>query len=137
MINKLINAFGKVFLTIQADNENGWLHTSWHGYLSEANIKEGAIAISDAISETGFNSTLNDMRLVLGPIRSSEWATNEWSPEVAKKGLKFMALVNAPDGMSAPDVVNFHNTQTYFETNIFTSITEAQKWLQQCRSEVV
>ncbi|WP_299700220.1 STAS/SEC14 domain-containing protein [uncultured Pontibacter sp.] len=133
MNTKLTNAFGKVYLTIKVDTANSWIHVIWEGYLSENNIKTGGQAILETIEASGFTCVLNDMLLVLGPIRTTDWATDVWAPAVAKAGLKHMALVNAPDAIASTDVSNFHNEQTHFQTDVFGNLMDAGDWLrQQC-----
>ncbi|MFD2245034.1 STAS/SEC14 domain-containing protein [Pontibacter ruber] len=137
MNQKLTNAFGKVYLTIEIDKDNQWVHVIWEGYLTEANVKAGALALTDAVVASGLNCVLNDMQLVFGPIRSTEWAATEWAPVVAKAGLKYMAIVNAPDAIAATDVDNFHNRQTYFDSAVFTHMGEGKKWLKQhCQKSI-
>jgi hypothetical protein len=138
MHTKLTNAFGKVYLTIKADAANNWVHVIWEGYLSENNVRTGGQAVLETIKATGSSCVLNDMLLVLGPIRNTEWASNVWAPEVAKAGLKHMALVNAPDAIASTDVSEFHNEQTHFVTEVFGNVVDAAGWLkQQCQKNRV
>lgn len=133
MNTKLTNAFGKVYLTIKVDAANHWVHVIWEGYLSESNVKTGGQAVLETVKASGFTCVFNDMLQVLGPIRTSDWATNVWAPEIAKAGLKHMALVNAPDAIASTDVSNFHNDQDYFHTEVFGNLADADEWLKiQC-----
>jgi hypothetical protein len=138
MTTKLTNAFGKVYLTIKADTFNKWVQVSWEGYVNENNIKTGGQAILETIKETGFTCVLIDMLQVLGPIRTSGWTVDVWTPAMAKAGVKHMALVNSPDAISATDVSDFHNQQKYFQTEVFTNKADAAEWLrQQCQKNRV
>lgn len=135
MTTKLTNAFGKVYLTIKADAANKWVHVIWEGYLSENTIKTGGQAILDTIKVTGYNCVLTDMLLVLGPIRTTGWTEDVWTPAMAKAGLEHMALVNAPGAIAATDIFNYHNQQKHFHTEIFSKTADAGQWLrQQCRN---
>lgn len=131
MTRKLANAFGKVFQTIELDTENKWVQIVSEGYLSAADIKAGALALTETIKESGFSCVLNDMRLVVGPISASEWAAAVWAPEVAKAGLRYMALLNTADAIAATGVLQFHTSQTYFKTEVFDDVHVAKVWLQQ------
>lgn len=133
MNTKLTNAFGKVYLTIKVDAANKWVHVIWEGYLSENNIQTGGLAILETIKTSGYSCVLNDMLLVLGPIRNTQWASNVWAPEIAKAGLKHMALVNTPDAIASTDISDFHNEQSHLHTEIFGNLIDAGDWLkQQC-----
>lgn len=131
MKRKLTNAFGKVYLTLEVDNDNKLVHMTWEGYLSESNVKTGGTALIEVLKSCDFNCVLNNMLAVLGPISATEWAAKEWAPQVANAGLKYMALVNVPDAMATSDVSNFHEQQAHFHTEVFTKLDEAKAWLLQ------
>lgn len=134
MKRKLTNAFGKVFLTIEINTSLKQVHVTWEGYLSESNIKAGGLAIMDTLKEYGFSCVLNNMLAVLGPIRATEWAATEWAPAIAEAGLKYMALVNAPDAIAHADVSYFHQRQAHFKTEVFNDLHTASDWLHvQCQ----
>lgn len=131
MTRKLTNVFGKVFQTIELDTENKWVQIVSEGYLSDADVKAGALALTETMIETGFSCVLNDMRLVVGPISASEWAAVVWPPEVAKAGLRYMALLSTADAMAVTGISKFHIKQTYFLTEVFDDVHAAKVWLQQ------
>ncbi len=89
------------------------------------------MAVTQAVSTSELNCILNDMQLVLGPIRSSEWAAVEWAPQVAEAGLKYMALVNTPGAIAETDIATFHTRQEYFQTKVLTSLDAGKEWLRQ------
>ena len=130
MTRKLTNAFGKVFQTIELNTENKWIQIVSEGYLSDSDVKAGALALTETIKETGFDCVLNDMHLIVGPISASEWAAEVWAQEVAKSGLRYMALLNAPDTMAMAGVSQFHTKQTHLQTEVFDDAHEAKVWLQ-------
>ena len=54
MTQELRNSFGRVFLTIDVNDQKKWVHVNWMGYLTEDNIKTGAIAYTQALQEAGY-----------------------------------------------------------------------------------
>ena len=87
MKQELTNAFGNVYLTIEVDLLNHWVHTNWIGYLTEEITKAGTEAYTEAVKESGFNCVLNDSRQVLGRWEHSvEWALHEWVPQAVYAG---------------------------------------------------
>ena len=129
MENKLSNAFGRVYLTIRLDRINRWVRATWEGFLTEASVQSGAQALTEVVEASGFSCLLSDVRQVLGPIRSAEWAAQEWAFEAGKAGIRYMALVYDPDSMAVSDVSTFHCKQIHFCCEIFVSIEEGERWL--------
>lgn len=137
MINKLTNAFGKTYLTIKVEPMTNWIQIVWEGYLSEATVKTGSLAVLEALQASGYSCVLNDMRLVLGPISASEWAAIEWAPQAAKAGLKHMAMIISPDAIASASVSNFNDHQAHFLANMFDDIQDGKVWLQENCSKSV
>ncbi|ARS35775.1 hypothetical protein [Pontibacter actiniarum] len=132
MRQELKNIFGKVFITITVDNENRWVHTNWIGYLTQDNIKAGALAYTDAIKATGFSCVLNDTSEVLGSWdHSLEWVLNEWATKAAAAGIKHFALIISPDTFAGTSASNFHASNSAFEVRVFNNRTSAEPWLRQ------
>src|SRR5690349_16794073 len=78
---ELRNAFGNVYLTIEVDLLNHWVHTNWVGHLTEEITKAGTETYTKTVKDSGFNCVLNDSRQVVGRWEHSvEWALHEWVP---------------------------------------------------------
>lgn len=132
MRQELKNIFGKVFITINIDTENRWVHTNWVGYLTQDNIKAGALAYTTAVKENGFCCVLNDTTEVIGSWdHSLDWVVNEWAIQAAAAGIKHFALITSPESFAAASASNFRAHNKAFEVKVFDNSTNAKAWLQQ------
>ena len=132
MIQELKSSLGKVYLTIETDNENRWIFTDWQGYLTAENIKTGAKAYTDALAKSGFCCVLNDTSSVRGPWdHSMDWVINEWAPNAAKAGLQHFALISTPETLADGSAANFYAQLTAFEAHVFDNMADAKSWLRQ------
>lgn len=132
MRKQLTNAFGKVFITITADTENSWIHTNWNGYLTQENIRAGALAYTNAVKEHGFSCVLNDTSEVLGSWdHSLDWVLDEWSEQAAAAGIKHFALITTPESFAGTTASNFSSNNKAFEVRVFENKTTALAWLRQ------
>lgn len=132
IIQQLTNAFGKVFITIVADTENKWIHTNWIGYLTQENIRAGALAYTNAVKEYGYSCVLNDTSEVLGSWdHSLDWVVGEWSPQAAAAGVKHFALITTPDSFAGASASNFSSNNKAFEVRVFEDRAPAMAWLRQ------
>ncbi|WP_276496359.1 STAS/SEC14 domain-containing protein [Pontibacter litorisediminis] len=132
MIQELVNPFGRVYITIDTNSKNKWVHVKWMGYLTEENIKAGAAAYTKALADAGYNCVLNDTRLIIGSWdHSMNWVVNEWAPRAARAGLKHFAMITTPETFAGSSAANFYNSLKAFEAKVFDDISEAQAWLRQ------
>ncbi|ALJ01142.1 STAS/SEC14 domain-containing protein [Rufibacter tibetensis] len=132
MTQEYKNIFGKAFLNVTVDRVNRWVHTDWFGYLTEDNVRTGALAYTEAVRNSGFTCVLNDTsRVVGGWDHSLSWVVNEWSPQAAVAGVEHFALITTPESFAEVTANNFYSSITAFEVQIFDSLGKAQQWLQQ------
>ncbi|WP_299818031.1 STAS/SEC14 domain-containing protein [uncultured Pontibacter sp.] len=131
MKKELKNAFGRVFLTIEADTRNRWVHVNWMGYLTADNIKTGAGAYIEVMQQAEFNCVLNDTRLILGTWdHSLDWVIYEWAPKAAAAGLKHFAMITTPESFGDSSAAKFHKELKAFEAALFDNRPEAETWLK-------
>ena len=132
MREELKNAFGKVFLEVDVDTENRWVHTNWIGYLTKDNIINGALAYTEAIKETGYCCVLNDTSEVLGGWdHSLDWVVNQWGPQAANAGIGHFAIITKPESFASSTALSFYESLKAFEVKVFDNIAEAKEWLRQ------
>jgi hypothetical protein len=130
-MQELKSSLGRVFLTIETDEENRWIFVRWQGYLTASNIQEGARAYVAALARAGFSCVLNDTRDVRGPWdHSMEWVVNEWAPSAAAAGLQHFAMVVAPESLAESSATNFDAQLTAFRAQVFDNLPAAQQWLR-------
>ena len=132
MTQEFKSPLGKVYLTIETDNENRWIFADWQGYLTVSNIKEGAEAYTNALAKSGFSRVLNDTRSVRGPWdHSMDWVINVWAPNAAKAGLRYFAMISAPETLADGSAANFYGQLTAFQGQVFDNMADARDWLRQ------
>jgi hypothetical protein len=130
MKQELKNVFGKVFITITADTENRWIHTDWVGYLTQDNIKAGALAYTNAVKEYGFNCVLNDTSRVVGSWdHSLGWVIDDWSVQAAAAGIRHFALITTPESFAESTASSFYSNIRAFEVRVFDNENAARDWL--------
>lgn len=131
MTQELKNPFGRVFLTIYVNEKNRWVYVNWMGYLTEENIKTGALAYTQALRESGFNCVLNDTRLIVGGWdHSLDWVLNDWAPRAARAGLKYFAMITTPETFSDSTASTFYSKLKSFQAKVFEDKSKAEPWLR-------
>ena len=132
MTQELKNAFGRVYLTIEVDPKNKWVYVNWMGYLTEDNVKTGALAYTQALSEAKYTCVLNDTRLLLGGWNHSmEWVINDWAPRAARAGLRHFAMITTPETFAASSASEFYAHLKSFQAQVFDDKIQAEIWLKQ------
>ena len=132
MIQELKNPFGRVYLTIEVDDLNKWVHVNWMGYLTEENIKTGAKAYTEALADAGYKCVLNDTRLIVGGWdHSLDWVLNDWAPRAARAGLKHFAMIVTPETFGESTASTFYENLKAFQAKVFDDKTKAEDWLRQ------
>lgn len=131
MRQELKNAFGKVFLTIEVDTRNRWVHVNWIGYLTADNIKTGAAAYTVALQRAGFSCVLNDTREVVASWgHSLDWVLHDWSPSAARAGLRHFAMVTDSGTFAGSTAADFYTNLTAFQAEVFDDMGKARNWLR-------
>jgi hypothetical protein len=132
MKQELKNPFGRVYLIIDVDDKNKWVHVNWMGYLTEDNIKTGAQAYTQALAEAGYTCVLNDTRLIVaGWDHSLEWVLNDWAPRAARAGLKHFAMITTPETFGDSTAATFYAHLKSFQAKVFDDKSKAEDWLRQ------
>ncbi|AII52459.1 hypothetical protein [Hymenobacter sp. APR13] len=132
MKQTLQNALGRTYISVEQDTANRWIAVDWMGYLTTDSIKAGARAYTEALASSGYQAVLNDTRNVLGPWdHSMDWVINEWAPNAAAAGLRYLAMISTPDSMADSSAATFYAQLKAFQTRIFDNETDAKAWLRQ------
>lgn len=132
MKQELTNPFGRVYLTIEVDEKNRWVHVNWMGYLTEDNVKTGAKAYTDALQQAGYSCVLNDTRLIIGGWdHSLDWVLNDWAPRAARAGLQHFAMITTPETFGGSTAFNFYAKIKSFKVEVFDDRKKAEDWLRQ------
>ncbi|WP_026463865.1 hypothetical protein [Adhaeribacter aquaticus] len=132
MIQELKNTFDRVYLTIEVDDKNKWVHVNWMGYLTEENIKTGGTAYIDALKKADYQCVLNDTRMIVGGWNHSlDWVVNEWAPYAASSGLEYFAMISNPESFGGSSASKFYEDLKAFQAQVFNEKRTAEEWLRQ------
>ncbi|WP_299824337.1 STAS/SEC14 domain-containing protein [uncultured Pontibacter sp.] len=135
---ELITSTGKPYLTIYYNEQHNWVYNNWIGYVTPDNVKQGSLAVLDALETYHTPLGLNDNRELVGPWdQVVGWIETEWIPRAEKAGLQFYALVVDAEAFAAASAAKMLNkVHNKFDMRIFNDITAAEDWLQKCTLKV-
>ncbi|GAA3994836.1 hypothetical protein GCM10022408_01560 [Hymenobacter fastidiosus] len=135
MKTELSNGFGKVYLTIEHDATNNWVHNNWIGYQTYVGIIAGADACLHPLAKHECAYLLNDNRLVIGPWdHAVEWIVTDWAPRAIAQGLTHFAQVVSPESLAAMSAEAMHlGIGGRLQMRMFSDIGEARTWLRQAQ----
>ncbi|WP_022823851.1 hypothetical protein [Hymenobacter norwichensis] len=132
----LLDALGRIHLTIEYDAENHWLVFTWLGEQSYASVLAGANRGIEVLREKACCCLLNDNRQISGfwSEEAVEWVVANWMPRAQQAGLTHMANLVQPGSLAAVyaeavqlEAIKNMNTQHFF------FLAAAQEWLRKAQ----
>ncbi|RZK31798.1 MAG: STAS/SEC14 domain-containing protein [Hymenobacter sp.] len=131
MPTELTNGFGKVYLVIEYDAANQWVHNDWIGYQTYVGIVAGADASLLALRENHCAYLLNDNRQVIGPWdHAVEWIVSNWAPRAIAQGLTHFANVVSPEALAASSARSMSlGLNGQLQMQLFSEVAQAHAWL--------
>ncbi|MDQ3292255.1 MAG: hypothetical protein M3Q05_13290, partial [Bacteroidota bacterium] len=123
------------FLSISFDAENDWIYGNWIGSQTQENVRLGANAYLEILTEYHCSYLINDNRLVAGPwSQAMEWLITNWLPRAIAGGLTHFAQVISPEPLARLSAENLsHRLSRYIQVQTFEEIQKAQEWLKQAQ----
>jgi hypothetical protein len=138
IFRELRSATNKIYLTIYFDEKENLIYNNWCGYVTPENVKNGSLAVIEALKHFNTSAGLNNNQELVGRWNHTvDWIDKEWVPRAVKAGLHYYAHVVDPEtfaASSAKDMLNRVNDQ--FTMKIFDNVPEARKWLQNCTKSI-
>jgi hypothetical protein len=127
--------FDKPFLKIVADDEKKLIHLRWINFAPSAEFREGLSFALEYVRKNKIKRWLANLR-EMSIIKESDrvWTNEEWFPELAKTGLKRMAILVSMDYLNQSSVTRIMNKAEeviQFETEYFNDIDRARNWLME------
>ena len=125
--------FDTDYLKVTHDPDHKVLHLQWKRYASSEQFRDALNFALDRVKEfeiTGWIGNLKNME-VIAPA-DADWSSNIWFPEIAKTGLKKMAIVTSLDYFNntvVKKIMEAAQSVIPFETRYFVDISEAREWL--------
>jgi len=138
MSTSLLNGFGNVYLTINYDATNHWVHNDWIGYQTYVGIVAGADACLLPLRENQCAHLLNDNRRVIGPWdHTVQWIVGNWAPRAIAQGLTHFANVVSPEALADSSAQSMQlGLHGQLEMRMFINVEDAQAWLRQAQRAV-
>ncbi|MEJ7661605.1 MAG: hypothetical protein WKG07_19455 [Hymenobacter sp.] len=126
---------GHAYCTTEYILTDGWLRTTWQGFVSAAEAQSGAQGALEALSQQSVPYLLNDNSQIQGPwFDSVSWLEQVWAPQAERMGLRYVAHVSQPHTESDLSNLLTHNPFTdRFELQVFATVEAAQDWLRDCK----
>ncbi|AMR25881.1 hypothetical protein A0257_01400 [Hymenobacter psoromatis] len=113
----------------------GWLRTTWRGFVAPLNAEQGAASALQALHQTPSPYLLNDNSQIQGPwFDSVGWLQRVWVPQATHLGLRYVAHVLQPH--TEADLSFLLTKDPFadkFELQLFTTVEEAAAWLRDCQ----
>ncbi|MBI9051913.1 MAG: hypothetical protein JEZ00_21030 [Anaerolineaceae bacterium] len=131
MTQKLIveNEFGSLWY----HPEHKIVHHQWHKFIYGDVFRELLLKGTSTMKENGANKWLSDDRKNPAVRKEDmEWGQTNWFPQSVQAGWKYWAIVQPEAVIAQMNMKQLVETysQAGIEAQFFTSLEEAQKWLE-------
>lgn len=126
---------GHTYCTTEYLSADGWLRTTWQGFVSAAEAQHGAQGALEALGQMTVPYLLNDNTQLQGPwFDSVNWLEHVWAPQAKRLGLRYVAHVPQPH--TEHDLSNLLIHKPFldsFELQLFATVEAAEAWLRDCK----
>ncbi|MCB2408438.1 hypothetical protein [Hymenobacter lucidus] len=132
MTTSLLRGDGTVYLTVERNQIDNWIHARWHGRQTLSTIMDGGLTYVDILRAEPCAKLLNDHRALVGTFtEANDWIQQVWTPLIINAGLRYFAQVVSPDIFSQLSIENLHmRIGDQFQIQLFNSLEGAQEWLR-------
>lgn len=124
-----------VFVRVEYWDEKNTTYANWMGAdLRVDQIKEGAMAILEQLTENQTSFVINDNREITGVWDEvNDWIANEWMPRAIGAGMRKFAHILSSDLFSQLSAEfmeeNSKEIEGDFQLRTFGNLEEVEKWL--------
>jgi hypothetical protein len=130
----LHHANGQPYCITECRPIEGWLQTTWLGFVSPIEAEQGALVALEPLCQGPVAGLLNDNSQIKGPwFDSITWLKRVWAPQAARLGLRYIAHVAQPH--TEADMGALFNRNPFGKTidlQVFNSPEDAITWLYDC-----
>jgi len=132
MIASLRRGDGSVYLTVERNQQDNWIHAHWHGRQTLVSIMDGGLTYVEMLREQPCPKLLNDHRDLVGAFtEANDWIEQVWTPLMIGAGLRYFAQVLSPDIFSQLSIENLQfRIGDLLQIHMFDNLEEAQRWLR-------
>jgi hypothetical protein len=123
---------GSIFLTLQLNQPDNWIHAHWYGPQTLGTVMNGGLTHLESIRQQPCSKLLNDHRDLVGTfIEANDWIEQVWTPLIIAAGLRSIGQVVSPDVFSQYSIEDLkHRIGDQLDLHLFDNIEEAQEWLR-------
>ena len=132
MIDSLRRGDGSVYLTIEYDQYENWIHARWYGRQTLGTVMDGGLTYLDMLRQTPCPKLLNDHRDLVGTFTdANDWIQQVWTPLIIKQGLRSIGQVVSPDifGQLSIEDLKFRISDQ-LDIYLFDNLEDTQAWLR-------
>lgn len=128
------HANGQPYCITECRPTDGWLQTTWLGFVSPADAEAGAQAALEPLCQGPVAGLLNDNSAIKGPwFDSISWLRHVWAPQAVRLGLRYIAHVAQPHTEADLGILFSRNPfSENIDLQIFTNVEDASDWLRTC-----
>jgi hypothetical protein len=128
------HANGQPYCITEYVPAEGWLLTTWLGFVSPADAEQGALAALEPRCLGPISCLLNDNSQIQGPwFDSVAWLKRVWAPQAVRLGLRYIAHVAQPHTEADLGVLISRDPfGGQLDLQVFTAAEDAASWLRDC-----
>ncbi|MBG8552253.1 hypothetical protein [Hymenobacter guriensis] len=132
MLTSLRRGDGSVYLTVERNQRDNWIHARWYGHQTIGTIMDGGLTYVEMLRADPCPKLLNDHRNLIGAFtEANTWIQQVWTPLIINAGLRYFAQVVSPDIFSQLSIENLQQRiGDTLQMHLFEDVETAQAWLR-------
>ncbi|UOQ55238.1 hypothetical protein [Hymenobacter cellulosivorans] len=132
MTTSLYRGDGTVYLTIERNERDNWIHARWQGRQTLGTVMDGGLTYVDILRADPCAKLLNDHQALIGTFtEANEWIQQVWTPIIISAGLRYIGQVVSPDVFGQLSIEDLqHRIGDMLQIQLFGTLSETQDWLR-------
>lgn len=132
MINSLRRGDGSIYLTVEYQQRDNWIHAHWHGRQTLSTVMDGGLTYLDMLRQNPCPKLLNDHRDLVGTfLEANDWIQQVWTPLIIAAGLRYIGQVVSPDVFGLLSMEDLqHRIGDQLQICLFDKLENAEAWLR-------
>ncbi|MBD2721853.1 MULTISPECIES: hypothetical protein [Hymenobacter] len=131
-MTSLTRGDGSVYLTVERNRAENWIHARWYGRQTLGSVMDGGLTYVDMLRQEPCPKLLNDHRDLVGDFSAAnDWIEQVWTPLIVSAGLRYFAQVLSPDIFGQLAIEDLQvRIGDLLHIHLFDSLENAQHWLR-------
>ncbi|SNR70867.1 MULTISPECIES: hypothetical protein [Hymenobacter] len=132
MITSLRRGDGSVYLTVEHNHYENWIHAHWYGRQTLSTVMDGGLTYLEMLRQTPCPKLLNDHRDLVGTFtEANEWIQQVWTPLICAAGLRYIGQVVSSDIFGQLSIEDLqYRIGDQLDIYLFDSLDTTQNWLR-------